>query len=129
VPAFAAEAATHSPLVRNWYATATPEHVYTQQSAIFQNHHSAGNDKEHTSLRTPEARESGQYYHTLGHRCVGEPNCRHLDIDSYAFRALEIHIGKIHMYFVASGLYEITCISSNTDKPHTDSNIGLFVVI
>ena len=42
---------------------------------------------------------------------------------------LEIHTGKIHMYFVTSVLYEITCISSNTDKPDTDSNPGVWVLI
>jgi hypothetical protein len=33
------------------------------------------------------------------------------------------------MYFVTSVLYEITCITSNTDKPDTDSNPGLWVLI
>ena len=42
---------------------------------------------------------------------------------------LEIHTGKIHMYFVTSVLYEITCITSNTDKPDTDSNPGLWLLI
>ena len=39
--------------------------------------------------------------------------------------SVEIHTGKIHMYFVTSVLYEITCITSNTDKPDTDSNPGV----
>jgi len=43
--------------------------------------------------------------------------------------ALEIHNGKIHMYFVTSVLYEITCITSKTYKPDTDSNAGLCVLI
>jgi len=42
---------------------------------------------------------------------------------------IEIHTGKIHMYFVTSVLYEITCITSNTDKPDTDSNPGVWVLI
>ena len=42
---------------------------------------------------------------------------------------LEIHTGKIHMYFVTSVLYEITCITSNTNKPDSDSNVGLCVLI
>ena len=33
------------------------------------------------------------------------------------------------MYFVTSVLYEITCITSNTDKPYTDSNPGVWVLI
>ena len=33
------------------------------------------------------------------------------------------------MYFVTSGLYEITCITSNTDKQDTDSNPGVWVQI
>ena len=32
------------------------------------------------------------------------------------------------MYFVTSVLYEITCITSNTDKPDTDSNPGVWVI-
>jgi len=44
-------------------------------------------------------------------------------------RFLEIHTGKIHMYFVTSVLYDITCITSNTEKPDTDSNHGLWVLI
>ena len=43
-------------------------------------------------------------------------------IDRYTHR-------KIHMYFLTSVLYEITCIPSNTDKPDTDSNVGLCVLI
>ena len=42
---------------------------------------------------------------------------------------VEIHTGKIHMYFVTSVLYEITCITSNTDKQDTDSNPGVWVLI
>ena len=42
---------------------------------------------------------------------------------------LEIDTRKIHMYFVASVFYEITCIPSNTEKPPTDSNVGLCVLI
>ena len=38
---------------------------------------------------------------------------------------VEIHTGKIHMYFVTSVLYEITCITSNTDKQDADSNPGV----
>jgi len=37
---------------------------------------------------------------------------------------LEILTGKIH-----SVLYEITCITSNTYKPGTDSNVGFCVLI
>ena len=33
------------------------------------------------------------------------------------------------MYFVTSVFYEITFITSNTDKPDTDSNVGLCVHI
>jgi len=33
------------------------------------------------------------------------------------------------MYFVTSVLYEITCITNNTDKPDTDSNPGVWVLI
>ena len=33
------------------------------------------------------------------------------------------------MYFVTSVLYEITCITSNTDKPDADSNPGVWVLI
>ena len=33
------------------------------------------------------------------------------------------------MYFVMSVLYEITCITSNTEKPHTDSNPGIWILI
>jgi len=46
-----------------------------------------------------------------------------------ALRHIEIHTGKIHMYFVTLVLYEITCIPSNTDKPDTNSNVGLCVLI
>ena len=42
---------------------------------------------------------------------------------------VEIHTGKIQMYFVTSVLFEITCITSNTDKPVTDSNPGVWVLI
>jgi len=34
---------------------------------------------------------------------------------------------KIHMYFVTSVLYQIIFIPSNTEKPDTDSNVGLRV--
>ena len=44
-------------------------------------------------------------------------------------RPIEKHTGKIHMHFVTSVLYEITCIPSNTDKPDTDSDVGLCVLI
>ena len=37
--------------------------------------------------------------------------------------------GKINMYFVTSGLFQITCIPSNTDKPLRESNLGCFVLI
>ena len=43
--------------------------------------------------------------------------------------SLEIHTGKIHMYFVTSVLYKITCITSNTDRLDTDSNPGVWVLI
>jgi len=33
------------------------------------------------------------------------------------------------MYFVTSVLYEITCITSNTDKQDTNSNPGVRVLI
>jgi len=36
---------------------------------------------------------------------------------------------KIHMYFVTSVLNLITCITSNTDIPDTDSNVGSCVLI
>ena len=53
-------------------------------------------------------------------------NCRHVKDMTFG---VEIQTGKIHMYFVTSVLYEITCITNNTDKPDTDSNPGVWVLI
>ena len=43
-------------------------------------------------------------------------------------KEIEIHTRKIHMYFVTSVLYEITCITSSTHKQDTDSNVGSYVL-
>jgi len=42
---------------------------------------------------------------------------------------VEIHNGKIHMYFVTPVLYQITCITSNMDLQDTDSNVVSCVLI
>jgi len=55
-----------------------------------------------------------------------------LSVGNATFRtctSIEIRTGKMHMYFVTSVLYEITCIPSNTDEPDTDPNVGLCVPI
>ena len=44
-------------------------------------------------------------------------------------RLVEIHTRKMHMYFVTLVLYEITCITSNTDIQDTDSNVGSCLLI
>ena len=40
----------------------------------------------------------------------------------------DTHRKNTHV-FCHVDLYEITCIPSNTDKPDTDSNVGLWVLI
>jgi len=57
-------------------------------------------------------------------------DCTPVVIGSASF-PLEIHTGKIHMYFVKFVLYAIsnTTITSNTDLPYTDSNVCSFVLI
>ena len=52
-------------------------------------------------------------------------NDQKLDILSVGLQLfiVEIHNGKIHMYFVTPVLYQITCITSNMDLQDTDTNV------